>query len=458
VNVTWSSDRPWAVGRPSVQGLPAVGQTLKGAFDAWAGSPAVSQRWKRCDATGANCTDIPGATGATYVPTDADIGRTLRIDETATEAGMTSTVDGRATATPVFIPAVTYEGQSLVAGDSALPGHLDATTTASSCAAPKPAPATTSGSEIRFYDVFGVTSLINEPACIWLAQMPNASGALCSSDFVFYSPTFDPADLRRNYVADDGFGLPFSATLPPGASAQAVFFDDMFHACGSYGLMIGSDAPFATGRPRLSGSAAMGARMASTSGTWAGAPAFAYRWRRCNASGGGCTPIGGATSAAYTPTRADLGSTLRSRVTATRGGRSASSDSAPSRVIADRTAPRGTVRLGSRNLRKAVKSGRVPVRVRCDESCSAVVQVRVTRKLAKALGLGRKTVIAKARGSLRANRRKTLRSKLTARARRALRRRTSLKLRLAATFTDPAGNRARLTRKGTLKRPAKRRH
>jgi hypothetical protein len=222
--------------------------------------------------------------------------------------------------------------------------------------------------------------------------------------------------------------------------------------------MIGSDAPFATGRPRLSGSAATGARMATTSGTWAGAPAFAYRWRRCNASGGGCTPIGGATSAAYTPTRADLGSTLRSRVTATRGGRSASSDSAPSRVIADRTAPRGTVRLGSRNLRKAVKSGRVPVRVRCDESCSAVVQVRVTRKLAKALGLGRKTVIAKARGSLRANRRKTLRSKLTARARRALRRRTSLKLRLAATFTDPAGNRARLTRKGTLKRPAKRRH
>ena len=124
----------------------------------------------------------------------------------------------------------------------------------------------------------------------------------------------------------------------------------------------------------------------------------------------------------------------------------------------DRTAPRGTIRLGSRNLAKIVKSGRVPVRVTCDEACSAAVQVRVTRKLAKALGLRRKTVIAKAKGSVRAGARKTLRGKLTARARRAMRRRNSLKLSLAATFTDAAGNRAKQTRKGTLKRPTRRRH
>ena len=123
----------------------------------------------------------------------------------------------------------------------------------------------------------------------------------------------------------------------------------------------------------------------------------------------------------------------------------------------DRTAPKGTIRLGSRNLAKIVKSGRVPVRVTCDEACSATVQVRVTRKLAKALGLRRKTVIAKAKGSVTAGGRKTLRAKLAPRARRAMRRRNSLKLRLAGTFTDAAGNRAGLTRKGTLKRPSRRR-
>ena len=112
-------------------------------------------------------------------------------------------------------------------------------------------------------------------------------------------------------------------------------------------------------------------------------------------------------------------------------------------IAADRTAPRGTIRLGSRNLAKIVKSGRVPLRVTCDEACSAVVSVRVTRKLAK--------------GSVTAGARKTLSGRLAAGARRAMRRRNSLKLSLAATFTDSAGNTAERIRKGTLKRPTRRR-
>ena len=459
VGVTWSSDRPWANARPFVTGLPAVGQTLTSTFDVWPGNPAVNEQWMRCDAGGANCADIPGATGTSYVPTDDDIGHTIRMDQRATEAGLTSTVDGRATTTPVFIPAMAHEGQSLVAGDAAVSGHLDAAPTPSSCAATKSAP-TTSGNEVRFYDVFAVTSLINEAACVWVAQIP-FSGGFCPADLVLYSPAFDPADLSGNYAADDGFGAPFSAMLAPGASAHAVILDDgAFHACSNYGLMIGSDAPFATGRPELGGGARAGIPVTTTNGTWNGAPAFAYTWRRCDAGGGGCVPIAGSAGPAYTPTGADLGSTLRSRVTATRGGRSASSDSEPSGVIAarlDQTAPRGTIRLASRNLAKIVKNGRVPVSVTCDEACAAVVEVRVTRKLAKALGLRRKTVIAKAKGSTTAGSRKTLRAKLAARARRAMRRRNSLRLRLAATFTDPAGNRAQQARNGTLKRPARRR-
>jgi hypothetical protein len=465
VNVTWSSDRPWATASPSVQGLTAVGQTLTSGLDVWAGSPAVARQWKRCDAAGGTCVDIPGATAASYVPTDADIGHTIRVDESATESGLTSTVDGVATNAPVFIPAVTHEGQSLVAGDPAATGHLDAASTPSSCAAPKPTP-TKSGNEIRFYDTFGVTSLINEPACVWVAQIPRASGSLCTSDVVLYSPAFDPADLTTNYVADDGALAALSATLAPGASAQAVMFDDgMFHVCGDYGLMIGSDAPFATGRPQLAGGAIAGAPVTTTNGTWDGAPMFTYAWRRCDPSGGNCVPIAGANGPGYTPTGDDVGSTLRSRVTATRGGRSASSDSAPTGVIAapldlaqlDRAAPRGTIRLGSRNLARIVRSGRIPVTVTCDEACSAAVEVRVTRKLARKLGLRRGTAIAKARGSVTAGGRRTLRGRLAARARRAMRRRNSLKLSVTATFTDAAGNEAQKAGRGTLERPARRR-
>ena len=383
VDITWSSDRPWASFRPIVQGLPAVGQTLTSAADIWPGDPAVSRQWKRCDAAGATCVDIPGATGVEYVPTDDDIGHTIRADQSATEAGLTSTVDGEVTTSPVFIPAMAHEGQSLVTGDLAVSGHLDATPTPSGCAAPKPAP-TTSGNEVHFYDVFAVRSLINESACVWVAHIPFPNGGFCFSDLVLYSPTLDPANLASNYVADDGFGAPFSATLEPGASAQAAIFDDgMFHTCSSYGLMIGSDGPFATGRPELSGSSTAGAPVTTTNGVWNGAPAFAYSWRRCDASGGGCVPIAGANAPSYTPTGDDVGSTLRSRVTATRAGRSASSDSEPTGVVAaaalDRTAPRGTIRLGSRNLAKIVKSGRVPVTATCDEDCAAVVRVRVSR-------------------------------------------------------------------------------
>lgn len=461
VNVTWSSDRPWAGARPFPSGLAAVGQTLTSSFDVWSGSPAVGRQWKRCDAAGGSCVDIPGATGQNYVPSDDDVGHVLRVDETATEAGLTSTVEGRTTRTPVFIPAVTHDGQSLVAGDPAVTGHLAVAAPPSSCTAPKSSPPT-SGNEIHFYDVFAVRSLINEPACVWVAQIPRTNGGFCIASLVLYSPTFDPAALATNYVADDANFGTLSATLAPGASAQAVIFDDgTFHMCGDYGLMIGSDAPFATGRPELAGGSRAGTPVTTTTGDWNGAPAFAYSWQRCDASGGGCLPIGGATGPAYTPTGGDVGSTLRARVTATRAGRSASSDSEPTGVIAaaplDRTAPRGTIRLGSRNLAKIVKSGRIPITVTCDEGCSAVVEVRVTRKLAKALGLRRKTVIAKAKGSVTAGRRKTLRGKLATRARRAMRQRNSLKLRLAATFTDAAGNKAKQARKGTLKRPVRRR-
>ena len=146
VNLTWSSDRPWAAARPFVQGVTAVGRTLTSAFDVWAGDPAVGRQWKRCDAAGGNCADIPGATGSSYVATYDDLGHTLRVDESATDAGLTSTVDGRAAATPVFIPAVAHEGQSLAAGDTAVSGSPSTSSPPSSCAAPKPArgqPATT---------------------------------------------------------------------------------------------------------------------------------------------------------------------------------------------------------------------------------------------------------------------------------------------------------------------------
>jgi streptogramin lyase len=58
----------------------------------------------------------------------------------------------------------------------------------------------------------------------------------------------------------------------------------------------------------------------TTTGTWNNSPTgYEYQWERCNATGGECTTISGATSSKYTPGEADVGHTLVVKVTAKNG-------------------------------------------------------------------------------------------------------------------------------------------
>jgi len=66
----------------------------------------------------------------------------------------------------------------------------------------------------------------------------------------------------------------------------------------------------------------------TTNGTWENSPtSYSYQWERCNATGGECANITGATGATYTPVAADVEHTLIAKVTATN---SAGSNSAHS--------------------------------------------------------------------------------------------------------------------------------
>ena len=272
---------------------------------------------------------------------------------------------------------------------------------------------------------------------------------------------FAPASgLAANYAGNSGIGpvtmaAAVSSILTAGESRELVVSQgSSVGTCASYGVTLGADAPFASVRPGLSGDPIEGGTLTASDGAWSGTPAITTSWRRCDAGGAACEAISGATGASYTPTAADVGRRVRARVTATQG-RSVSSDSEPSGIVgagADRTGPQGTIRLGSRNLRKAVKSGRIPVRTTCNEACSVALELKVTRKFARRLKLG-KVVIARVRGAVPAGRATPLRAKLTRRARRALRTRRLLRLTIAAALTDAAGNRTRVTKKASLKRP-----
>ena len=91
--------------RPRVTGTPIDGQTLTADHGTWTGTAPIdfAYQWQRCDAAGANCVDIAGATDATYTLGPADVGRTLRVVVTGDNGGQTSVpldADGPIAAAP----------------------------------------------------------------------------------------------------------------------------------------------------------------------------------------------------------------------------------------------------------------------------------------------------------------------------------------------------------------------
>ena len=70
---------------PTVTGTAQQGQTLTAVAGTWTADDAVlTYQWQHCDAAGANCADIAGATTTSYAVVPTDVGSTLRVVETAT--------------------------------------------------------------------------------------------------------------------------------------------------------------------------------------------------------------------------------------------------------------------------------------------------------------------------------------------------------------------------------------
>ena len=98
---------------------------------------------------------------------------------------------------------------------------------------------------------------------------------------------------------------------------------------------VSPSAPMRLLDPRVFGEELEGRELRTDAGAWSGAEpmTFAYQWRRCAANFTGCTDIPGATQATYTLGPADVGSRLRSRVTATNAIGSEVAESGLSEVV-----------------------------------------------------------------------------------------------------------------------------
>ena len=72
---------------PGVSGTTHLGQTLKASPGTWSGSPTgYLYRWRLCSAKGTLCKSLAGATSASYVLGEADVGETLSVSVTAVNA------------------------------------------------------------------------------------------------------------------------------------------------------------------------------------------------------------------------------------------------------------------------------------------------------------------------------------------------------------------------------------
>jgi hypothetical protein len=96
-------------------------------------------------------------------------------------------------------------------------------------------------------------------------------------------------------------------------------------------------APVNAALPAISGTARQGQTLTASSGSWGGTLpiTYAYQWQRCNSGGTGCTSVTGAASATYLLVSADVGHTMRVRVTASNSGGDTQAFSAPTGMIAD---------------------------------------------------------------------------------------------------------------------------
>ncbi|HXE44223.1 MAG TPA: hypothetical protein VN635_03400 [Conexibacter sp.] len=158
----------------------------------------------------------------------------------------------------------------------------------------------------------------------------------------------DPYDFGTSQpcpLAVDGTVQLDTAALRDGAHNVHVTVED---AGGNSAVVYdGSvethNAPISTGAPSLSGTTAVGGRLAAALGQWDGAPTgYDQRWLRCDADGANCAPVAGASGVTYPLDDADAYHRMRVEVTAANGSGTAIARSAPSALVADaagRTTP-----------------------------------------------------------------------------------------------------------------------
>lgn len=278
VSVALALTGPTTATRPVVTGTLQQGKQLAGTPGTWVGNGTITYayQWYRCNAAGAKCSSIHGATAAKVMLGAKDVGNTLGLTVRATDStGTTAAYSSVAGIVGATSAATVAKAQPPVSGDAIVgsPVHVEA------------------------------ASWTTAPAALTYAwQRCNANGRLCVPIAGAMTDTY-------SLTADDvGHVLVAAVT----GSGQTVL------SLGS-GLGRATPGPVASGRPAVSGALQQGKKLTASAGTWAGSGTitYAYQWYRCDTAGAHCSSIHGSTKSTYTQVAADTGKTIALTVRAT---------------------------------------------------------------------------------------------------------------------------------------------
>ncbi|MGO9903371.1 MAG: cellulase family glycosylhydrolase [Solirubrobacteraceae bacterium] len=258
---------PVSTTAPSISGTPQQGSTLSASNGSWTNSPgSYGYQWQDCSSS-SSCANISGATAASYTAQAADVGDTIAVVVTATNAG------GSTAATSGKTAAVTASARAPAAPTSVQTSNI------------------TSSSILLSWSAVSA-------AASYGVELGGFSDSTVSTSYNF---------TLLSACASYTLGV---RSVNSTGSSSWVSVNATTSGCAS-------GPPSNTQAPAIIGSAQQGQTLTATTGQWNNEPSsYGYQWQDCPASGS-CTNIPGATSSSYTVQSSDIGDKLDVVVTAT---------------------------------------------------------------------------------------------------------------------------------------------
>ena len=298
----WSPNN-LATGAPAISGTATVGQTLTASTSDIADSdgltsPTYSYQWVRVD--GSAESDISGATSSTYTLVADDEGKTIKVTVSFTDdASNAETLTSAATGT--------VAAADDCAGD-----------TTSTCSVSPGTPVTGDIESLGDRDYFSLSVTSG------VAYRIDAEGQV-----TFKGTLADPAielrdsanvRLTRDDDGGDGANARLTWTADTTTTVYVVILGYNDAQTGTYTLTVSVTNYLATGAPTISGTAQVGETLtAATSGIadTDGLTSVSYTYQWVRVDGATESDISGATDSTYTLVAADLGKTIKVKVSFT---------------------------------------------------------------------------------------------------------------------------------------------